>query len=122
MVNIVERYGNEIKQLSHEERLELATLILNTLKDETQTALPRPSKRPIGLAEGQFVVPADFNDPLPDELLDAFEDTIALDEAYLAIETAPPGVYFAPLEGEQPATKDLTREIMKQMRAKLPRR
>ena len=36
--------------------------------------------------------------------------------------TAPPGVYFAPLEGEQPATKDLTREIMKQMRAKLPRR
>ena len=36
--------------------------------------------------------------------------------------TAPPGVYFAPLEGEQPATKDLMREIMKQMRAKLPRR
>ena len=36
--------------------------------------------------------------------------------------TAPPGVYFAPLEGEQPATKDLTREIMKQMRAKLPRK
>lgn len=36
--------------------------------------------------------------------------------------TAPPGVYFAPLEGVQPATKDLTREIMKQMRAKLPRR
>jgi hypothetical protein len=36
--------------------------------------------------------------------------------------TAPPGVYFAPLEGEQPVSKDLTREIMKQMRAKLPRR
>jgi hypothetical protein len=36
--------------------------------------------------------------------------------------TAPPGVYFAPLEGIQPATKDLTREIMKQMRSKLPRR
>ena len=36
--------------------------------------------------------------------------------------TAPPGVYFAPLEGEQPATKELTREIMKQMRPKLPRR
>jgi hypothetical protein len=36
--------------------------------------------------------------------------------------TAPPGVYFAPLEGIQPATKNLTREIMKQMRSKLPRR
>jgi antitoxin (DNA-binding transcriptional repressor) of toxin-antitoxin stability system len=29
--------------------------------------------RPIGLAAGEFVVPDDFNDPLPDELLDAFE-------------------------------------------------
>jgi hypothetical protein len=36
--------------------------------------------------------------------------------------TAPPGVYFAPLEGVQPASKDLEREITKQMRAKLPRR
>lgn len=29
--------------------------------------------RPVGLAEGEFVVPDDFDDPLPDELLDAFE-------------------------------------------------
>jgi antitoxin (DNA-binding transcriptional repressor) of toxin-antitoxin stability system len=29
--------------------------------------------RPVGLAEGQFVVPDDFDAPLPDELLDAFE-------------------------------------------------
>jgi len=29
--------------------------------------------RPAGLAEGEFVVPDDFDDPLPDELLDAFE-------------------------------------------------
>jgi hypothetical protein len=42
-------------------------------KDETPVMPPRPAKRPIGLAEGLFVVPADFNDPLPDELLDAFE-------------------------------------------------
>ena len=73
MVNIIERYGSEIKQLSHEERLELATLILNSLKEETVQAPSRPAKRPIGLAEGLFVVPADFNDPLPDEILDAFE-------------------------------------------------
>jgi antitoxin (DNA-binding transcriptional repressor) of toxin-antitoxin stability system len=29
--------------------------------------------RPAGLAAGEFVVPDDFDDPLPDELLDAFE-------------------------------------------------
>ena len=29
--------------------------------------------RPVGLAEGEFVVPDDFDDPLPDELRDAFE-------------------------------------------------
>lgn len=29
--------------------------------------------RPVGLAAGDFVVPDDFDDPLPDELLDAFE-------------------------------------------------
>jgi antitoxin (DNA-binding transcriptional repressor) of toxin-antitoxin stability system len=28
--------------------------------------------RPVGLAEGEFVVPDDFDDPLPDDLLDAF--------------------------------------------------
>lgn len=27
---------------------------------------------PIGLAKGEFVVPDDFNDPLPDEILDLF--------------------------------------------------
>ena len=29
--------------------------------------------RPTGLAAGEFVVPDDFDDPLPDDLLDAFE-------------------------------------------------
>ena len=29
--------------------------------------------RPVGLAEGEFVVPDDFDEPLPDDLLDAFE-------------------------------------------------
>ena len=28
---------------------------------------------PIGLAKGEFVTPDDFNDPLPDEILDLFE-------------------------------------------------
>ncbi len=29
--------------------------------------------RPVGLAAGEFVVPDDFDDPLPEEMLDAFE-------------------------------------------------
>ncbi|HEY3902018.1 MAG TPA: hypothetical protein VGM54_25620 [Chthoniobacter sp.] len=29
--------------------------------------------RPIGLAKGEFTVPDDFNEPLPDEVLRAFE-------------------------------------------------
>jgi antitoxin (DNA-binding transcriptional repressor) of toxin-antitoxin stability system len=33
----------------------------------------RKKPRPIGLAKGSFVVPESFNDPLDDDLLDAFE-------------------------------------------------
>ncbi len=33
----------------------------------------RTERRPIGLAKGRFEVPPEFFDPLPDELLDAFE-------------------------------------------------
>ena len=32
-------------------------------------------QRPIGLAKGKFTVPDDFNDPLPDEILDLFNNT-----------------------------------------------
>jgi antitoxin (DNA-binding transcriptional repressor) of toxin-antitoxin stability system len=32
-----------------------------------------PQKRPIGLCEGLFVVPDDFNEPLPAEILRSFE-------------------------------------------------
>lgn len=41
------------------------------------TALPEPpaQPRPIGLAKGRFSVPPSFFEPLPDELLDAFEGT-----------------------------------------------
>lgn len=31
-------------------------------------------QRPIGLAKGEFTVPDDFNDPLPDEILDLFNN------------------------------------------------
>ena len=34
---------------------------------------PAAAPRPFGLARGEFVTPADFDAPLTDELLDAFE-------------------------------------------------
>jgi antitoxin (DNA-binding transcriptional repressor) of toxin-antitoxin stability system len=33
----------------------------------------RTEPRPVGLAKGRFEVPPEFFEPLPDELLDAFE-------------------------------------------------
>lgn len=33
----------------------------------------RVAPRPIGMARGEFEVPASFDEPLPDSLLDAFE-------------------------------------------------
>jgi antitoxin (DNA-binding transcriptional repressor) of toxin-antitoxin stability system len=39
------------------------------IRPVTETA----TLRPVGLAAGELVVPDDFDDPLPDDLLDAFE-------------------------------------------------
>jgi antitoxin (DNA-binding transcriptional repressor) of toxin-antitoxin stability system len=33
----------------------------------------RAGMRPIGLAKGDFIVPDDFNDPLPEDVLQLFE-------------------------------------------------
>jgi len=48
------------------------------VRDDRAVAEIRPlakiaRRRPFGLAAGEFVVPDDFDDPLPDDLLDAFE-------------------------------------------------
>jgi antitoxin (DNA-binding transcriptional repressor) of toxin-antitoxin stability system len=56
--------------------IEGETLVVT--QDNRPVAEIRPLKamagpRPVGLAEGEFVVPDDFDDPLPDDLLDAFE-------------------------------------------------
>ena len=37
------------------------------------TSADSDQRRPFGLCKGEFVVPDDFEDPLPDWLLDAFE-------------------------------------------------
>ncbi len=38
------------------------------------TVTSHSEPRPSGLAKGEFVVPDNFNDPLPDDLLREFED------------------------------------------------
>jgi len=38
------------------------------------THLSPKEPRPIGLCEGEFVVPDDFNDPLPEEIINGFEN------------------------------------------------
>ncbi|MGL4497520.1 MAG: type II toxin-antitoxin system Phd/YefM family antitoxin [Planktothrix sp.] len=35
---------------------------------------PQKERRPIGLCEGEFVVPDNFNDPLPEEIIKLFEN------------------------------------------------
>jgi len=40
---------------------------------EMRPLVKRSGKRPIGLAKGDFVVPEDFNDPLPEDVLRLFE-------------------------------------------------
>ena len=47
---------------------EQASGLLTILNPPTANA-----PRPIGLAKGQFTVPDDFNAPLPDDVLQAFE-------------------------------------------------
>ena len=42
---------------------------LLTILEPTPLAQPRPA----GLARGQYIVPEDFNDPLPEEVLAEFE-------------------------------------------------
>ncbi len=40
---------------------------------EVRTAAPEATSRPFGLCAGEFVVPDDFDAPLPDEILSLFE-------------------------------------------------
>ncbi len=45
---------------------------INPVKSDESEDLPL-TLRPIGLADGQFIVPDDFDDPLPDEIQRLFE-------------------------------------------------
>jgi hypothetical protein len=49
------------------------TIYDSTLPEAGLRATPRTEPRPIGLAKGEFTVPDDFNVPLPDDILRAFD-------------------------------------------------
>ncbi len=40
---------------------------------EIKPVIGHKSQRPFGLCAGEFTVPDDFDDPLPEELLESFE-------------------------------------------------
>ena len=65
---------------SHELREDLERYLAEVEKGQTlvvtrnQATLPPPLQpRPIGLAAGQFIVPDDFDAPLPEDILDEFK-------------------------------------------------
>lgn len=45
-------------------------VIVTILPDEPE----KDSRRPFGLAKGEFAVPEDFDDPLPEKVLTGFEN------------------------------------------------
>ncbi len=53
------------------------TLVVLRAGNPIAEVVPVPEKlvelRPVGLCKGEFEVPDDFNAPLPDDVLDAFE-------------------------------------------------
>lgn len=70
-----DRLIEEIKQIPTEKLAEVYDLLhyFRLGLAGEQQASARPTQRPIGLAKGAFEVPASFFEPLPDDLLDAFE-------------------------------------------------
>lgn len=66
----LEKIEEEASTLSPAELLELVKRLVNRIPQPE----PEPKTlRPYALAKGLFEVPASFDDPLPDDLLDAFE-------------------------------------------------
>lgn len=69
-----EQLIEEIKQIPIEKLAEVYDLIhyfrLGLAQERQSSAMKR---RPIGLAKGRFEIPESFFEPLPDDMLDAFE-------------------------------------------------
>ena len=90
MTNIREELNRKLDNLSTEQLSSVYQLVesLEYEQQPKQDELPvtnedidrivesyrkQNKKRPIELAKGEFIVPDDFNAPLPDEILDLFD-------------------------------------------------
>jgi len=71
MTELLRRAVAEIEKLSDIEQNTIATRLLAEFKSEKNLEARVP-----GIDQGKFVVPDDFNDPLPDEILKAFDGEI----------------------------------------------
>ena len=73
-INIAEAKAHLSKYLDRVEKGESVTLCRRNVPIAEIRPLPRPQReqRPVGIDRG-MTVPASFFDPLPDDLLDAFE-------------------------------------------------
>jgi len=74
-INVHEAKTHLSKYLARVERGESIVLCKRNVPIAEIRPLPRPAtrKRPIGFMKGRFTVPPSFFEPLPDEILDAFE-------------------------------------------------
>ncbi len=74
-VNITEAKAQLSKYLKRVEQGETVILARRNrpVAEIRRIAVRRHGRRPIGLCSGDFVVPADFDAPLPDDLLDALQ-------------------------------------------------
>ena len=71
-----EQIIEEIKQIPNDKLVEIYDLIHYFrlgLTQEKQSHKISVKQRPIGLSKGKFQVPMSFHEPLPDEILEAFE-------------------------------------------------
>jgi antitoxin (DNA-binding transcriptional repressor) of toxin-antitoxin stability system len=74
-VNIAEAKANLSKYLKKVAQGETVVLAKRNrpVAEIRRIAVRKSGRRPMGLCAGEFVVPDDFDAPLPDEWLDAFE-------------------------------------------------
>ncbi len=91
MTSIKEQISHKLNNLSPEQ-LQSVHQFVESLESQPQSIHPKHpitnedidrivesyrqqnKQRPIGLAQGEFTVPDDFNDPLPDEIIDLFNN------------------------------------------------
>lgn len=75
-VNIHEAKARLSEYLARAEEGETVVICRRNVPVAELRGLATPSlpRRPVGLARGLFKVPDDFDAPLPDQLLDAFEE------------------------------------------------